>query len=57
MAKQEFEVIITRSGSQAEHEQAYREAICFVLCRLPESIRKLQQTRPNIPNLQDGQGR
>lgn len=57
MAKREFEVIVTRTGSQAEREQAYREAIRFVLCRLPESSRKLQQARPNIPKLKEGQGR
>ncbi|NHM26182.1 hypothetical protein G7K71_04030 [Desulfofundulus sp. TPOSR] len=57
MAKREFEVIVTRTGSQDEREQAYREAIRFVLCRLPVSSRKLQQAHPNIPRLKEGQGR
>ena len=57
MAKREFEVIITRSGSQDEREQAYREAIHFLLSRLPEQSRKFPQVRQSKVKLKEGQVR
>ena len=57
MAKREFEVNITRSGSQDEREQAYREAIRFLLSRLPEQSRKFPQVRQSKVKLKEGQGR
>ena len=56
MAKREFDVIITRSGSQDEREQAYREAIRFLLFRLPEQSRKLPQPRQSKVTLKEEQG-
>ncbi|MEW6243256.1 MAG: hypothetical protein AB1497_03130 [Bacillota bacterium] len=57
MAKREFEVIVTRSGSQAEREQAYREAIRFLLFRLPEQSRKFLQASQSEVKLKERQGR
>ncbi|GAW91977.1 hypothetical protein [Calderihabitans maritimus] len=57
MAKREFEVIVTRSGSQDEREQAYREAIRFILFRLPEQSRKFSQASQSKVKLKEGQGR
>ncbi|HHW41097.1 MAG TPA: hypothetical protein GXX19_08110 [Syntrophomonadaceae bacterium] len=57
MAKREFEVIITRSGSQDEREQAYREAIRFLLFRLTEQSRKSSQVLQCKVGPKDGQGR
>ncbi|MBC7343039.1 MAG: hypothetical protein H5U02_11460 [Clostridia bacterium] len=57
MAKREFEVIVTRSGSQDEREQAYREAIRFLLFRLPEQSRKFSQASQSKVKLKEGQGR
>ena len=57
MAKREFDVIITRTGSQDEREQAYREAIRFLLFRLPEYGRKFSQVRQSKVKLKEGQGR
>jgi len=57
MAKREFDVIITRTGSQDEREQAYREAIRFLLFRLPEQSRKFPQVRQSKVKLKEGQGR
>ncbi|AFV12189.1 hypothetical protein Tph_c19950 [Thermacetogenium phaeum DSM 12270] len=56
MAKREFEVIITRSGSQDEREQAYRKAIRFLLSRLPDQSRKFSQMRQSKVKLKEGQG-
>ncbi len=56
MAKREFEVIITRSGSQDEREQAYRKAIRFLLSRLPDQSRKFSQVRQSKVKLKEGQG-
>mgnify|MGYP000931698718 CR=1 FL=1 len=57
MAKREFEVIITRSGSQDEREQAHREAIRFLLFRLPEQSGKFSQVRQSKVKPKEGQGR
>ncbi|HHV78166.1 MAG TPA: hypothetical protein GXX40_00890 [Firmicutes bacterium] len=57
MVKREFEVIVTRTGSQDEREQAYREAIRFLLFRLPEQSRKFSQVRQSKVKLKKGQGR
>ncbi|MCR4442490.1 MAG: hypothetical protein QHH10_14570 [Peptococcaceae bacterium] len=57
MVKREFEVIITRTGSRDEREQAYREAICFLLSRLPEQSRKFSQASQSKVRLKEGQGR
>ena len=57
MAKREFDVIITRTGSQDEREQAYREAIHFLLSRLPEQSRKYPQVRQSKVKLKEGQVR
>jgi len=57
MAKREFEVIVTRTGSQDEREQAYREAIRFLLSRLSEQSRKFSQVRQSKVKLREGQGR
>jgi len=56
MAKREFDVIITRTGSQDEREQAYREAIRFLLFRLPEQSRRLPQPRQSKVTLKEEQG-
>ncbi|MGB9662336.1 MAG: hypothetical protein ACPL5F_10040 [Moorellaceae bacterium] len=56
MAKREFEVIITRSGSQDEREQAYRKAIRYLLVRLPEQSRKFPQARQSKVTLKEEQG-
>ncbi|MCL6558164.1 MAG: hypothetical protein K6U74_05045 [Firmicutes bacterium] len=57
MTKREFEVIVTRSGSQVEREQAYREAIRYLLSRLPEQSRKFSQVRQSKVKLKEGQRR
>ncbi|MBO8129818.1 MAG: hypothetical protein H0Z39_11605 [Peptococcaceae bacterium] len=57
MAKRELEVIVTRTGSQNEREQAYREAIRFLLSRLPENGKRFLQVRQSKVKLKEGQGR
>ncbi|AEG14137.1 hypothetical protein Desku_0520 [Desulfofundulus kuznetsovii DSM 6115] len=57
MAKREFEVTVTRTGSQNEREQAYREAIRYLLSRLPEQRRKFSQVRQSKVKLKEEQGR
>lgn len=57
MARQEFEVTVTCTGSQDEREQAYREAIRFLLFRLPEQSRKFSQASQSKVKLKEGRGR
>jgi len=55
MARREFEVTVTRTGSQDECEQAYRKAIRFLLLCLPEQIGKFSQTSQSEMKLKEGQ--
>ncbi len=54
MPKREFEVTVTRTGSQDECEQAYREAIRFLLLCLPEQIGEFSQSQSEM-KLKEGQ--